>query len=611
MTSKKQKKIDNYERKNLQWYFFMPLLGIVSIIPLIVRGKYIEIEGVQALFWKGMSYYVDMYSYWKSHWLVVLCILSILMYIILRVDKRLPIKVDQEKKYYIPMVVYIVFALISTLTSNYPDIVINGFIDMYQGLFVLFSYIIITSLTINYVNNEHDVMIFAKGFMFLVIVEGILGVLQYFGADYMKSDFLLNLFMPNELEVISKDYIFGKYTIYGTMYNTNFVGSFATIIVPLSLSFLVTAKSKKSKIISAIALFLSACLWIGCNSRAGYLGILVVSVIAVIYLRKEMLKHYKFALSLVLGLIIIVVTFNTVSDGRILGQFLRLNLFKEIDSIEQVHQSSDNLNNKSIIYEDIKLSNDCFTLKTNKESLTVKYIDNTLSAYDNKFNELSLINKADGYIYIDNKNYDNYKIGLLDENNIELIAYGRRIEFYLTDQGFKIVGCGNRLTEPIVANKPKFLNKYDRFASGRGYIWSRTIMMLPSVIFKGYGPDTYPVVFPQDDFIAKLNAGMDASMIVDKPHNMYLQIAINTGLISLLALLSLWGIYLITSLKLYKGMIYDTEEKCIGFACFMAVLGYLVAGIFNDQIVSVAPLFWITLGLGISINERLKYKNKA
>ena len=37
-------------------------------------------------------------------------------------------------------------------------------------------------------------------------------------------------------------------------------------------------------------------------------------------------------------------------------------------------------------------------------------------------------------------------------------------------------------------------------------------------------------------------------------------------------------------------------------------MGYLAASMFNDHIVSVAPLFWIILGIGISINFRLKSK---
>ncbi len=43
-----------------------------------------------------------------------------------------------------------------------------------------------------------------------------------------------------------------------------------------------------------------------------------------------------------------------------------------------------------------------------------------------------------------------------------------------------------------------------------------------------------------------------------------------------------------------------------GLACFAAFCGYAAAGVFNDSVVSVAPVFWVLLGLGIGINIRLR-----
>jgi len=127
--------------------------------------------------------------------------------------------------------------------------------------------------------------------------------------------------------------------------------------------------------------------------------------------------------------------------------------------------------------------------------------------------------------------------------------------------------------------------------------------MLKDTVIIGHGPDTYALEFPQHDYVGKLNSFRSHRMIVDKPHNMYLQIGINTGLITLLALLAMYLMYFIDSMKIYFKRDINTFLEYIGIGIFVGVMSYLVAGIFNDQIVSVAPLFYSMVGVGLSVNR--------
>ena len=92
-------------------------------------------------------------------------------------------------------------------------------------------------------------------------------------------------------------------------------------------------------------------------------------------------------------------------------------------------------------------------------------------------------------------------------------------------------------------------------------------------------------------------------MIVDKPHNLYLQIGINHGVIALLAFVAMMMAYLIDSFKLYALRRKYSVQQTIGAAIALAVIGYLGAGFFNDSIVSVAPIFWALFGVGIAVNQ--------
>jgi hypothetical protein len=152
---------------------------------------------------------------------------------------------------------------------------------------------------------------------------------------------------------------------------------------------------------------------------------------------------------------------------------------------------------------------------------------------------------------------------------------------------------------------------YERIGSSRGYIWSRTIPLLVNNNLFGYGPDTYALVFPQNDVFGKALAFSDPWIIVDKPHNMYLQIGVNTGVISLLAFTALYLIYFIQSVLLYfKGKL-DSFMKVSGAAFLLATFAYMITGFFNDSVVSVAPVFWVLLGSGIGINIKNKADLKA
>lgn len=64
--------------------------------------------------------------------------------------------------------------------------------------------------------------------------------------------------------------------------------------------------------------------------------------------------------------------------------------------------------------------------------------------------------------------------------------------------------------------------------------------------------------------------------------------------------------YIISSLRLYSRNHAKDFTTQAGIMIFAAVCGYLIAAFFNDSVVSVAPVFWVLLGTGFSINHRLK-----
>jgi O-antigen ligase len=176
--------------------------------------------------------------------------------------------------------------------------------------------------------------------------------------------------------------------------------------------------------------------------------------------------------------------------------------------------------------------------------------------------------------------------------------------FYLTEEGFK-AQVTNHLTTQTKAESALF-EGMESIGSSRVYIWSRTIPMLKERLLLGSGPDHYAIVFPQYDIVGKANWMSSSTILVDKPHNLYLDLWVNTGFISLLAYLAILLMYIVDSFKLYFKSEFNTFSEKLGASILPAIIGYHVSAIFNDNIVSVAPAFFAVLAVGITVNYMIK-----
>ena len=158
---------------------------------------------------------------------------------------------------------------------------------------------------------------------------------------------------------------------------------------------------------------------------------------------------------------------------------------------------------------------------------------------------------------------------------------------------------------PVNAEYIGFEGK-EKIGSSRGYIWSRTFPLLKNCLITGYGPDTFTYIFPQNDYLAKYYSYEDFHegfyITVDKPHNLYIQIFYNSGLIALIAFLAIVVFYLVDCFRLYALRREYRTEQIMGAAVMLGIVGYLAAGLFNDSVVHVAPIFWILLGTGAALN---------
>lgn len=192
-------------------------------------------------------------------------------------------KLELDKKDYV-ILIFAILIFISTMLSSSVKTSIIGEKNRYEGMLAFYTYILIyfcAKKFLQYKNNRTLLNILH----ILYISISILGILQY----YIKLP-------TNDLYPI-----FNKGTC-GTFGNTNFMGSFISMGIPI---FIITYIIKGDKISFITSLLVFFCL-IACRARSGWVAFGIFSIILLIYLIKNKNKKlFKRAVILVVCFIMI------------------------------------------------------------------------------------------------------------------------------------------------------------------------------------------------------------------------------------------------------------------------------------------------------------------
>ena len=86
---------------------------------------------------------------------------------------------------------------------------------------------------------------------------------------------------------------------------------------------------------------------------------------------------------------------------------------------------------------------------------------------------------------------------------------------------------------------------------------------------------------------------------------------VNTGLISLLAWLTMVGYYLVGAVKQFRKRGFVDFCDFVNGGIFCGICGFLAVALFNDGSVNTMPMFACELGTGLAINMRDKWPGAA
>lgn len=575
----------------------IPLIISIAIIPLIVFLKVSPAQG-GTVFWKSNVDY-DFFSYYKSMILIAMGLLSILIMLVKGFKSNLKFK---KTKLYIPIVVFLFVVFLSALFSEYQKISWLGFYNRYEGAMAIMAYMILFVYSINFVNTKKQIKLILASFFISLIIIMTIGVFQFFSMDFFRTEFGKGLILPSVFknQEMNIRLQVEETMVFATFKHPNYYGSFMAIVLPFIACLMILSKKKKHMFFFGLLFAGALFTLMGSRSRAGLLGSAVSLFVLFILLRKIIFKKWKLMLILFLIGFLGIFVSDYLTGGLILGKL------KSITSDPRI-----NINKKQL--EDIVIEASTVKIISANSYLEIENIGNHAIAFKDKQGEYLFysLDQSQKVIFRDAA-YKAYSLQFAKHTQgfgIILVYGNLEANFLITETSFKLIVPGNKLVDLKEIPSWGFKGK-ELWGSSRGYIWSRTIPMISDTLFIGHGPDTFSIYFPQDDYIGKLISYGQMNIIVDKAHNMYLQMAVNTGLVSLIVILSIFCLYIVSSIKLYEKRPPDDWISRIGAAIMFSVIGYLTAGFFNDSVVSVSTVFWVMLGMGVSINIQIADRAK-
>lgn len=200
--------------------------------------------------------------------------------------------------------------------------------------------------------------------------------------------------------------------------------------------------------------------------------------------------------------------------------------------------------------------------------------------------------------------------GIIDWKKIGIVCASFILTFIIVSNGVELY-CKKVFNDKIVSSytiKGDILNTLNLFGiskgndeenmtiedygSGRITIWKNTLKVVPKYFWLGSGIDTFGYVYQKG-----------GNVYYDKAHNEYLQILVTEGIFTLISYLSLLLLLFIDGVK--------SNNKLI-WVLMMAFIGYALQAFLNISVNTVAPTFYIIMGMmaGLISQEKVKEKIK-
>lgn len=595
--------------KQTNWiniFKWVPIYATFVVLPFIVKYHLYESRLSDYSWSPPESTNPDIYLYCKQNFFLIIAgmLLMLLVLLLYKGNHNLLSLLSRHKLLITLPGLYLLLALVSSLLSKNKKAAFMGSDAQFSSIFVLIGYILLVWYLFLLIQTEKDVKKALVCLLICIIEVSVIGIIQYCKFDFFSWKWFQNMTLPaGYIDAVGEvEAVFEEDRVSLFAHNPNYAGVFLSMLSSFCLALIVTEQKRKYQLLESILLITLLTSLIGTGSKAGLLVFFSTACLCLLFFIRKLLNKWYLVIPAITALVLLLSLFIQYKEYPIIENVKRaLTLEKENGNPLQEMITTENgimLEYKEVSFlvsfgidtddfyvEIVETSDNKETKIPLKLSENMEYYYLEHSVLEDVYIYPGIINESVPAISINLNNKDWYFVKIENPNS--------KTYYYLNPYG--------TLEELQHVEKIGF-SGYERFASTRGLIWSMTVPLLKKTIFLGNGADSFAASYPQNNY-KDMFYYFGEIQVTTRPHCMYLQIAVETGVLSLISLLAFWGIYILNSICFYAKCKFKNILERVGFSCFLAVIAFLICGLTNDAMITVAPVFWGILGIGYATNH--------
>lgn len=563
----------------------LPLFFFLVLSVLVVRLHFVSVAPDAAWLWDEM-YVGDTRSWWKAVLLVGCSLWMPLFAGICRFGSWRP------RRRVVPLLLLMAAtaAVISAFLSDYPITAWAGYTTQFEGAVVLLGYLVGVWYACEMLDTDASRLFILRTIGVLGLINSVLGIAKGMGWDMRMTEYGRWLMGAGKGDILYR--FGGSEMASGTLFQPNHFGMFMAMYSMVALGMLCVEKKRGWFGFWLAGLSGGLLSVIFSQSRAA-VGTCVIIAVAWLLLcargkfrrcaTKEAGKNAQRFFSLprlvcVVGCCALVfLGFSGWVGGAFSRMWERTSFFPAPD--ERSDSTIELSENRIRVFGDDAV----VVLKKSARSEWAAFRlvvgeERGLSATPEKeeagWTRLRLAGYPDIIFQyqIDGRAVVRYRDVSLDLFSVEREVYA--------------VDYKNRLHDRVMPAPSAGLPIPDSLFSGRGYIWSRALALVPEHPWFGSGPGSFALVFPNSDLIGKQRYLFGADE--DKGHGVWLHFLVQMGIIGTLLFFSPFIYVMATAYTRYDASLAPAV---------LGIAAYAIGSLTNDSTVGVTPAFCVLVGL--------------